>query len=328
LSQPQKLFTAGPLFRHGNPQAGRFREFHQFDLEIIGGINDPIYDAQAITVFARLADELKLTNVNLAVNSIGCRVCRPLYRRQLQSYYRNHERALCADCVRRLKVNPLRLLDCKEPGCVELKARAPNVLDKLCTACSAHFKSVLEYLEELAIPYALDNRLVRGLDYYSKTVFEFSVSGPGSEAGSFCGGGRYDYLAELIGGRPTPGVGWACGIERMIHVMKAQGVNVALRPRKAVFLIHVGELAKRRSLAIIEELRRAGIAVAESLGRESLKAQLKTADHEGIKFALILGQRECFEGSIIIRDLRKSLQENVRLDTLIPELKRRLKGGS
>jgi len=324
--QPQKFFYDGPFFRHDNPQAGRFRQFTQVGYEAIGGTNDPIYDAQVIIIFQRLLEELKIQNSNLQVNSIGCRMCRPLYKRQLQNYYRGHERQLCANCLRRLKVNPLRLLDCKEPHCVELKVRVPNILDKLCVTCSTHLKSVLEYIDEAKISYTLDNQLVRGLDYYSKTVFEFSVEGPGSEVGTLPGGGRYDYLAEMLGGKATPAVGGACGVERLIHVMKAQGVKLALRQKKTVFLIHVGDLAKKKSLTLIEELRKAGIAVSESLGRESLKAQLKTADKEGIALALIFGQRECFEGSIIIRDLRKSLQENVRLDRLIPEIKKRLRG--
>jgi histidyl-tRNA synthetase len=324
--QPQKLFYQGPFFRHDNPQVGRFRQFSQVGFEVIGGQNDPVYDAQVIILFQRLLENLKIKNIILKINSIGCRVCRPLYRRQLQNYYKNHVKKLCADCVRRLPTNPLRLLDCKQPQCQEFKVKAPNFFDKLCVMCSTHLKAVLEYLDEVGISYALDSQLVRGLDYYSKTVFEFSVEGPGSEVGALPGGGRYDYLAELLGGRLTPAVGGACGIERLIYVMRAQEVKLAPRGVRKVFLIHVGDLAKKRSLKIIEDLRVAGISVSESLGRESLKAQLKTADKEGMQLALILGQKECFEGSIIIRDLRKSLQENVQLATLVPEIKKRLRG--
>ncbi len=325
MSQPQKLFYQGPFFRHENPQAGRFRQFHQIGFEIIGGANDPIYDAQIILIFARLCEELKIKNTVLKVNSIGCRICRPIYKRHLQNYYKSREKHLCADCARRLKTNPLRLLDCKQEPCGEHKAKAPNFLDKLCVMCSAHLKSVLEYIDEVKVSYMIDNQLVRGLDYYSRTVFEISVEGPGSEAGVLPGGGRYDYLAELLGGRLTPAVGAACGIERLIHVMKAQEVKLPIQNRKKVFLIHVGELAKKKSLTIIESLRKAGISVSEGLGRESLKAQLRLADKEKMELALIIGQKEIFEESIIVRDLRNSLQETVQQAKLAEEVKKRLR---
>ena len=326
MQQPQKLFYQGPFFRHENPQAGRLRQFTQIGFEIVGGVNDPMYDAQVILIFQRLLEELKIKGTMLKINSIGCRVCRPLYKRQLQAYYKPHEKKLCADCLRRMKTNPLRLLDCTQADCAEFRKNAPNFFDKLCAVCSTHLKGTLEYLDELQIPYSLDNHLVRGLDYYSKTVFEFFVEGPGSEVGALPGGGRYDYLIEMIGGRLTPAVGGACGIERLIHVMKAQEVKLPPKTPKKVFLIHVGDLAKKKSLTIVEELRRAGISVAESLGRESLRAQLKVADREGIELALILGQREIFEESIIVRNLRTSLQETVPLRILVEEIKRRSGG--
>ena len=324
-AQPQKLWYEGPFFRHENPQAGRLRQFTQFGLEVVGGQNDPIYDAQVIIIFQRLLEELKIKNVALRINSIGCKVCRPLYKRQLQNAYRASEKKLCADCQRRLGTNPLRLLDCKKPECVELKAKAPNILDKLCVTCSGHLKGVLEYLDELQISYGMDNQLVRGLDYYSRTVFEFAVDGPGSEAGTLPGGGRYDYLIEMLGGRLTPAVGGAVSFERLIHVMKAQEVKLPQKTPKKVFLIHVGELAKRKSVKIIEDLRTAGISVMEMLGRESLRAQLKSADKEGIDLALIFGQKEIFEESIIVRNLKSSLQETIPLARLIEEIKKRSK---
>ncbi len=325
-AQPQKLWYEGAFFRHENPQAGRFRELHQIGLEVIGGQNDPIYDAQVIIIFQRLLEELKIKNIVLKINSIGCRVCRPLYKRQLQNAYRPFEKKICADCARRLQTNPLRLLDCKKPECQELKEKAPNFFDKLCVTCSAHLKGVLEYLDEINISYGLDNRLVRGFDYYSKTVFEFMVEGPGSEVGSVAGGGRYDYLMELLGGRLTPAVGGAAGIERLIAVMKAQELKPPMKSPKKVFLIHVGELAKRKSVKIIEDLRKSGISVMEALGRESLRAQLKTADKEGIELALIFGQKEIFEESMIVRNLKTSLQETVPLARLVEEIKKRSRG--
>ncbi len=325
LGQPQKLYSAGPVFRHEAPQAGRFRQFSQLNFEIIGGTSDPIYDAQTILIAQRLLEELRIKNIVLKLNSIGCKICRPIYKRQLQNYYKSFERKLCPDCVKRLKTNPLRLLDCKDERCAEFKAGAPNILDRLCVNCSSHLRSVLEYLDEMAISYTLDNQLVRGLDYYSRTVFEVSVEGPGSEFGALPAGGRYDYLMEMLGGRPAPAVGFAAGVERLIGVMKVQEVKLPAKAGKKVFFVHVGDLAKKKSLRIIENLRKAGIPVSEALGRESLKAQLKTADKEGFELALIFGQREVFEESIIVRDLRKSLQETVSLSKLTEEVKKRLK---
>lgn len=325
LGQPQKLYSAGPVFRHEAPQAGRFREFHQLNFEIIGGTSDPIYDAQIILIAQRLLEELRLKNIVLKLNSLGCKICRPLYKRQLQNYYRNFEKKLCPHCIKRLKTNPLRLLDCKDERCQEFKSMAPNILDKLCVNCSSHLRAVLEYLDEVAISYNLDNQLVRGLDYYSRTVFEISVEGPGSELGALAAGGRYDYLMEMLGGRPTPAVGFAAGVERLTMAMKLQEVKLPARSGKKVFFIHVGDMAKKKSLRIIENLRRAGIPVSETLGRESLQAQLRTADKEGFELALIFGQQEVFEESIIIRDLRKSLQETVALAKLTEEIRKRLK---
>ena len=259
------------------------------------------------------------------MNSIGCRVCRPLYKKQLQAYYKNHEKSLCVNCVRRLKTNPLRLLDCKEEECQKLKGRAPNFFDKLCVTCSRHLKVVLEYLDELGISYMLSNELVRGFDYYNRTVFEFFIDGPGSEFDAVIAGGRYDYLMELIGGRLTPAVGGACGFERLIGVMKAQEVKLPTRVSRRVFLAHVGELAKKKSLKLIEDLREAGIPITEALAKESLKAQLKQADRERIMLALIFGQKEIYEENVIIRDLRTGLQETVALSTVVAEIKKRWK---
>ena len=323
FGQPQKLFYWGPFFRHEKPQMGRYRQFHQAGFEIIGAANDSIYDAQVILIFDRLLKNLKIKNIELKINSIGCKICRPGYKRQLQNYYKNHEKDLCVDCTKRLRDNPLRLLDCKKESCQEFKDRAPNFLDKLCVNCSKHFRGVLEHLDELDISYSLDNKLVRGLDYYSQTVFEMLVTD--SKIGALAGGGRYDYLMELIGGRSTPAVGGAIGVERMIQVMKEQDVKLTNRVQKKIFFIHVGELAKKKSLKIIEELREAGISVIEALGKESIKSQLRMADRQGSAFALIFGQKEVYEGSIIIRDLNTGLQETVILDRMVSEIQRRSK---
>jgi histidyl-tRNA synthetase len=325
IAQPQKLYYQGPFFRHENPQSGRFRQFNQIGFEILGGVNDPVYDAQVIIIFQRLLENLKIKNINLKINSIGCKICRPTYKRQLQIYYKTHEKKICSDCENRIKTNPLRLLDCKKEQCQEFKSKAPNFFDKLCSNCSRQLKGTLEYLDEVGVPYNLDNQLVRGLDYYNQTVFEFSVIGPGSEVGALPGGGRYDYLTEMLGARVTPAVGGACGIERLIAVMKAQEIKVAQKVAKRVFFIHVGELAKKKSLKIIEILREADIPVQEALSKESLKAQLKLANKEGMELALIFGQKEIFEENVILRDLTHRLQETIPLNRIAEEIKKRWK---
>ena len=209
LGQPLKLYYQGPLFRYERPQAGRYRQFHQVGLEILGGEDDPIYEAQVIVPLFRILEGLKLKQLTIRINTIGCKNCRPNYIKKLQDYYKGHQKKLCVDCVRRLHVNPLRLLDCTNPECQKLKTGAPSILDSLCSFCNRHFKAVLEYIEELGLPYQLDNYLVRGLDYYNRTAFEIYAEG---HEGALAGGGRYDYLVEMLGGRSTPAVGGALGV--------------------------------------------------------------------------------------------------------------------
>ncbi len=343
LGSPAKMYYMGPMFRYEQPQAGRFRQFHQAGFEIMGGDDDPIYDAQVILACFRLLEALKIKKVMTKINTIGCKNCRPVYRKKLLEYYKGRVsgakgKVVCRDCERRMQSNPLRLLDCKSEECQEVKKDAPVILNWLCSYCKAHFKAVLEYLDELKIPYVLDNFLVRGLDYYNRTVFEFFAEIPerasdGKDDGrekmpmdlALGGGGRYDYLIELLGGRDTPAVGGALGVERLVEVMKMTGVIVPSKPKFKVFLIHIGDLAKKKSLMLIEELRNEGVDAAESLGRESLKAQLRMADKSGAPFALIFGQKEALEESIILRDLQTGAQETITLRRMAFEVKRRLK---
>lgn len=329
LGQPLKLFQIGPMFRKEQPQAGRFRQFHQLGFEILGGDDDPVYDAQIILALYQFLERVKLKKLRLHINSVGCRVCRPTYRKKLIDYYKDRALKLCRDCRRRLKENPLRLLDCKNEECREYKAEAPITLDYLCSACNKHFKGLLEFLEELKLPYDLDNYLVRGLDYYNRTAFEFFTDAEGKNGEKFdfalAGGGRYNYLLEMFGKRQGAGTGGAAGLERVIEVMKATSASLGARYKTKVFFIHIGAAAKKKSLALIEELRSAGIFVMESLGKDSLGAQLRAADKEGADFALIFGQKEVFEESIIIRDLKNSVQETVPLKKMVKEVKKRLK---
>lgn len=322
LGQPLKLFWAGPLFRHEQPQAGRLRQFHQLDFEIISNDDDPVYDAQTALVGFRILEELKIKNVCVIINTIGCKNCRPAFRRELKEYFGEKKDELCADCVRRLAENPLRILDCKKEKEQELKQSAPIIIDHLCAPCHDHFKTVLEYLDELALPYELDHSLVRGLDYYTKTVFEFMSEGVSFALG---GGGRYDYLIELLGGKQTPAVGCAMGVERIIEAMKLQGITISPRTKQRVFLAHIGDLAKRKSLSLVEQLREAHIGVYEALGKDSLKAQLRMADKLGAPLALIFGQKEAFEESVIVRNLKTGAQETIPLKKIGEVVKRKLK---
>lgn len=322
LPQPQRLWSFGPIFRHDRPQAGRYRQFYQFNLEIIGGDSDAVYDAQVILAFYKLIEELKVRPLVVQINSIGCRICRPNYRKKLVEYYRNQE--ICRDCERRLKINPIRLLDCKKEMCQPVKAGVPNIFDSLCSPCRSHLKQVLEYLEEVKVPYVPNNLLARGLDYYSRTVFEITL-----EEGNLAlvGGGRYDYLAEVLGGRGTPAVGGSMGVERIIEVLQASGSSPLRGSKIKVFLIHIGDAAKKRSLPLMEELRRNNISTSHALGKDSLSAQLEAANKLGMPLALILGQREVYEESIIIRDMEAGVQESIPLKNVVEEIKKRLKQG-
>jgi len=326
LPQPVKIWYFGPFFRYEHPQAGRFRQFWQFGFEIFGE-QSSVVDAQMIQIFYNILQELKLKNLVVEINSIGDSQCRPYYKKLLVSYFRSRETGLCADCRRRLRENPLRVLDCKEEKCHQVLAQAPQLIDHLCEFCHKHFKEVLEFLDEIQMPYRLNPYLVRGLDYYTKTVFEiFPESKDETQRPSaLAGGGRYDVLVKLLGGKDIPACGAAAGIERIIELMKRK----ALKPFKEavfeVFLAQLGTLAKRKSLKLIEDFRQEGILIAESLGRDSLKAQLVKANKLNVRYVLILGQQESLEGKIIIRDMKEGRQEAVKLEKAVREMAKRLK---
>lgn len=325
LPQPIKLWYFGPYFRYERPQAGRYRQFWQFGFEVLGEEN-PVVDAQIIQLFYNILKELKFKNLIIEVNSIGDSQCRPYYKKLLVNYFRSREAALCADCRRRLRENPLRILDCKEEKCQRQITQAPQMIDHLCEECHSHFKEVLEFLDEIELPYRLNSHLVRGLDYYTKTVFEiYEDSEEGRAEGALIGGGRYDNLIKLLGGKEAPGVGASAGIERIINLMKTKAIKLPHPPAPKVYLAQLGNLAKRKSLKLMEDFRKAKIQVAESLGRDSLKAQLKIADKVGAEYTLILGQKEALEGTIIIRDMATGRQETVKLEKVVGEMKKRLK---
>lgn len=332
FASPLKAFYEGPMFRYERPQAGRERQFHQWGLEVIGD-GDPVYDAEIILATMALFRELKCPGLIVKINSLGCKVCRTSYREKLKNYYRTREKKLCKDCVRRLDKNPFRLLDCEEEACKELRGEAPIILDYLCQSCNTHFKSVLELVEENGIPYEPDPFLVRGLDYYNRTVFEVwslptgqaGVGGGPPAGGALAGGGRYDYLGEILAGRLIPAVGAAVGIERVVNYLKSVMPVPPIKERPRVFFAAVGDQAKKASLKRMEELRRGGVPVVEALGKRSLKGQLKVADRLKVSLALIFGQKEVFEGSVIVRDMVTGAQETVLLDRFVEVVKKRLR---
>ena len=322
--QPVMLYAAGPFFRHDSPQRGRYREFRQFDLEVIGSPKS-IADAIVIRLIMIILKEAGLNNLALEINSIGDRDCRPIFRRELLNYYKKHARALCADCRERLKTNPLRLLDCKNPKCVELKAGAPSSIGYLCAPCKLHFKEVLEYLEAMEIPYTINNNLVRGLDYYTRTVFEIT-SGVKDESGapplSLAGGGRYDYLARSLGSKkPAPAVGGAIGLDRVIQSPDFNRLTPRILKKPKVFFIQLGLEAKMHSLQVIEILRQARVPVTHSLSKDSLSVQLAMAEKVKIPYTLILGQKEVIDGTVIVRDMNTRSQNTVKLKDLAEHLK-------
>lgn len=327
LPQPVKFWYMGPVFRYEKPQEGRFRQFSQFGFEILGD-QDPAYDAQVIKMTLNVLKAIGLKDIGVEINSIGCKACRNAYRKDLLSYYRSRVNKMCKDCKRRYKESPMRLLDCKEEECVEYKVGAPHSIDKLCDECKPHFKEVLEILDELEVPYSLNHFLVRGLDYYSKTVFEFFPDiddADGRKAQSALGGGgRYDYLVELLGGRTTLSVGSACGIERVVAMMKKDNVKIPAVRVPDVFLIQLGGLAKKKAMRLFEELISVGITVSESFGKDSIKSQLKVADRLGAKFSLILGQKEALDGTAILREMVSGSQETVSAEKIVKTLKARL----
>jgi histidyl-tRNA synthetase len=325
LPQPVKLWYLAPFFRYEHPQAGRFRQFWQFGFEVLGELSSAL-DAQVIQIFYNILKGLKLKNLVVQVNSIGDSACRPYYKKVLVSYFKTRVNSLCSDCKRRLKENPLRILDCKEEKCQRIVAGSPQIIDHLCEPCHKHFKEVLEFLDEMGLPYHLNPYLVRGLDYYTKTVFEIvEESAEGKALGTLAGGGRYDNLTKILGGKETPSVGGSAGLERIIEFIKKEPLRFSHPTPAQVFIAQLGTSAKRKCLKLIEEFREEGIRAIESLGRDSLKAQLKIADKEGVPYTLILGQQEVLAGSIIIRDMKNGKQETVKLERVVAEMRKRLK---
>ncbi len=339
LPSPVKLWYFGPYFRYERPQAGRFRQFHHLGFEVFKE-RSPIIDVRIIQIFYNILKELKFKNLVIKVNSIGDSQCRPYYRKLLVSYFKSREALFCFNCRRRIKKNPLRVLDCKEEKCQKIVSQAPQLIDHLCEECHAHFRGVLEFLDEIEMPYQLDPYLVRGLDYYTKTVFEIiedrqmvnvieetenKEEKPKPEPLSLVGGGRYDGLVKLLGRKDTPACGGAAGIERIVNLLKIKNAKFFQPPRAKIFLAQLGDLAKKKCLKLFEDFRKANIMIEESFSKDSLKIQLKIANRLGVNYTLIFGHKEVLDNTIIIREMKSGRQETVKMDKVVDVMKRKLK---
>ena len=319
LTQPVRLYYLATIFRYERPQAGRYRQHYQFGCEAIGEAS-PALDAEVIDMAWQFFASLGLKNLSLQLNSIGCKTCRPEYLKILKRYYVSLVNGLCLDCKTRMERNTLRLLDCKTPFCQDAADRAPKSSDYLCQECGNHFESVRKYLEVLKIPFQINHRLVRGLDYYTRTVFELH---PPEEAAQSAlgGGGRYDNLIEELGGKPTPAIGFASGMERMILNLKKQEVNVPDLPETELFVACLGDEAKLAATRLISDLRQQGISAILATGDRSLKAQLRQANGLAINRVAIIGEDEIKNHAVTLRNMVTGEQQTVAMDKLSGLLK-------
>ena len=313
--KPISLYSYGKCFRHENPQAGRYRELTQFNAEIFGE-DEPAIDAGLIALLWDIFHKLKIVGVELNINSIGCDDCRPKMRKNLVEYFKKKQGKLCEDCKKRLKKNPLRILDCKNDKCQGIVASAPVTIDNICEDCRNHLMAVLEFLAEMNVEYNLVPTLVRGMDYYNRTVFEFTA-GDEKRQNSLAGGGRYDYLIEQMGGEPTPAIGFGIGLDRVVDFIQNSNIKIPKQKSKSnVFIIQLGEDAKKIALKKVKELRKIGLSTGMAIGKDTIKAQLKAADKVNALFSVIIGQREAVTKTAIVRDMRDGVQETIELEDL------------
>ncbi len=321
--QPVKLYYLGPMFRYERPQAGRYRQFHQFGLEFFG-CKEPMADAEVIVFAWDLYHRLGLKNLKLLLNSVGCPQCRPRYREALQAYFRPHLAELCGLCQDRFTRNPLRILDCKNPDCQALAADAPVLRDYLCPDCAAHYQGVKELLQLCDVPFTEDDQLVRGLDYYTNTAFEIVVEEIGAQS-AVCGGGRYDGLVGQIGGSPCAAVGFALGMERIFTALAAQNEDIELEDVPDLWVIGVGgQAARQAAFALTAELRRTGLICGVDYQDKSIKAHLKAANRSGAPITVLIGDGEIARQVAVIKDMADSTQKEIPLSQVKEYL---LKGG-
>ena len=312
---PVKVSYLTSCFRYEKPQAGRLREFHQFGAELVGAAS-PAADAEMISMVSQIFDQLQIEGIELEINSIGCPECRAKYNEALKEYFRSHEEELCETCRDRLDRNPMRILDCKSPICHKIAEGAPVILDYLCDDCRAHFDELRERLDSLGIEYTVNPTIVRGLDYYTRTVFEFVSTNIGSQ-GTVCGGGRYDGLIELLGGQKTPSIGFAMGLERLLLLMENTGVAFPEEGSVDIYIGSMGTKAGIEAANIVNSLRAEGFKAECDLCGRSVKAQMKYADKIGAKLSCIIGDSELEEGKVKIKNMGTGEAEEVELYELI-----------
>ncbi len=312
----QKLFCIGPMFRHERPQKGRFRQFHQINAELFGD-EGPKSDAEIVYLAVSLLDKFGLRNLTLHLNSIGCPACRPEFRKELKAYLADKAESLCSDCQRRSETNPLRVFDCKVEGCKAIVQDAPVIVDFLCKDCEDHFSELKEYIVDVGMEIVLDPRLVRGLDYYTRTTFEIQTEHLGAQ-NAVVGGGRYDGLVRQLGGPDVPGIGFAIGMERVMALVLGHGKQEPARPD--LFVAALGKKAEMIAFRWVQELREKGLWIEQEYASKSLKAQMKRADRLGCKKVLIVGEREIDTGSAIIRDMETKEQTEIPLAEIIAHI--------
>lgn len=318
-NQPTKLFYIGQMFRYERPQAGRMRQFTQFGIEAIGS-HDPAIDAEVIALAMRLYKELGLANLRLEINSVGCKTCRPVHREHLLKHLEGVKDQLCEDCQSRLERNPLRILDCKNEKCQQLTIDSPTITEHLCEECDPHFEAVKAHLDRLGIAYHVNQRMVRGLDYYTRTAFEIMAEGFGAIT-TICGGGRYNGLVAEVGGNDMPGIGFAMSIERVLLTLKSQGIELPISKGLDCYLVALGEEAEKASLSILDPLRNAGISCDKDYVGRKMKAQFKAADRYGAKFVLILGEDELANQQILIKNMANGEQKKVSFNDYVTVIK-------
>ena len=313
-SLPIKASYFVSCYRYEKPQAGRLREFHQFGLECYG-TQSPVADAELICAAQSIFDRLGIKQLRLEINSIGCPTCRAEYHKALKEYFESRKSELCGTCLERLEKNPMRILDCKSPICKEICKDAPVITDYICDECSAHFKSVQKYLDAMNIEYVIDPHIVRGLDYYTRTVFEFISNQIGAQ-GAVCAGGRYDGLVEELGGPHVPSLGFGLGTGRLLMLLEAQGIELPAPSGCELYIAPMGEDASVKAMSIVADLRAGGISAQTDVVGRSLKAQMKYADKIGAKYTMVLGDDEIAKGEAVIKDMDSGETETLSLDGL------------
>jgi histidyl-tRNA synthetase len=319
-AQPTKYFYIGPMFRYERPQAGRYRQFYQLGVEVFG-TQDPMVDAEVIAVGMGYMDILGLKDLQLYINSIGCPDCRPQYLEILTDYLNENKEDLCDDCKNRIDKNPLRVLDCKNDSCQGVIKNAPKIIDYLCEECEVHFNSLQKNLKSINIDYELDPTLVRGLDYYTKTAFEVKYEGLGAQDTIF-GGGRYDKLADEIGSKDIPGIGFALGIERLLLTLDKQDIDIPIDKSIDIYLTTIGPKAKNASFELLEKFRKKGIKAEIDYQDRSVGGQMKSADRMNATYTVIIGENELESGKATVRNMTNGEEQEIKLQSIVESIEK------